>query len=68
MLLGSLQNGRKKEWRIVMHKEDKNIIHRGFGGVQVVYDSCRETIAEAELCGETGAGFTQGLRGFPKSL
>lgn len=60
--------GERKEWRIVMHKEDKNIIHRGFGGVQVVYDSCRKTMDEAELCGETYASFIQGLRGFSKSL
>ena len=60
--------GERKEWRIVMHKEDKNIIHRGFGGAQVVYDSCRETIDEAELCGETYANLAQGLRRFPKGL
>ena len=38
------------------------------GGAQVVYDSCLETIDDAELCGETCASFIQGLRGFPKSL
>lgn len=38
------------------------------GGVQVVYDSCRETVDETERCGEACAGFAQGLQGFSKSL
>ncbi|MBD5446824.1 MAG: hypothetical protein HDR32_03580 [Treponema sp.] len=38
------------------------------GGAQVVYDSCRETVDEAELCGEACANLAQGLRGFPKGL
>ncbi len=38
------------------------------GGAQVVYDSCRETVDEAELCGETCASLVQDLRGFPKDL
>ncbi len=38
------------------------------GDIQVVYDSCRETVSETELCGETSTSFAQGLRVFPQSL
>lgn len=38
------------------------------GGIQVVYDSCRETMGEAELCGATCASLMQKAREISQSL